>query len=243
MTSEPQPSTGAAPEPSWGLGDALGGWLLAMVLSALSLPPLLAAFGYAVDDDLPLEIMTLQYIPLWVGFVGVPVWAAVTKGSGFVRDFRVRLAAIDVAVAVAVGVLAQLILVPLVSWPVLELAGSSFDELAEPARELGDKAVGPLKTFLLFAIVGVGAPIAEEIFYRGLVLGALAKRFGTTWAVIGSSVLFGLSHFQLLQLPALVVAGAVFALLYVRTGRLGAAIIGHMAFNAVTVGNLVWGSV
>lgn len=242
MTSDPQPSIGADREPSWGLGDALGGWLLAMVLSALLLPPLLAVLGYSVDDDLPLEVMTLQYLPLWVGFVGVPVWAAITKGSGFVRDFKVRLAAIDVPVAVVVGVLAQMIVVPLVSWPIVELAGSSFDELAEPARELGDKAVGPLGTFILFALVAVGAPIAEEIFYRGLVLGALAKRFGTTWAVIGSSLLFGLSHLQLLQLPALVAAGVVFALLYVRSGRLGAAIIGHMAFNAVTVVNMVLGS-
>ena len=242
MTSDPVPSTDAARQPSWGLGDAAGGWLLAMMCSALLLPPMFAAFGYAVDDDVPMGMIALQYLPLWVGFVGVPVWAAATKGAGFVRDFKVRVAALDVPVAVLVGVLAQIIMVPLVSWPVVELAGSSFDELAEPARELGDKAVGPLSTILFFAVVAVGAPIAEEIFYRGLVLGALAKRFGTGWGVVGSSLLFGAAHFQPLQFPALVVAGAVFALLYVRTGRLGAAIIGHMAFNAVTVANLVWGS-
>lgn len=216
--------------------------MLAMVCAAVMVPPMFAAFGYSVEDDIPMGLIALQYLPLWIGFVGVPVWAAATKGAGFVRDFNVRLKAIDVPVAAVVGVLAQIIMVPLVSWPVIELAGSSFDELAEPARELGEKAVDPLTTVLFFLVVAVGAPIAEEIFYRGLVLGALAKRFGTTWGVVGSSVLFGAAHFQPLQFPALTVAGVVFALLYVRTGRLGAAIVGHMAFNAVTVINLVWGS-
>jgi membrane protease YdiL (CAAX protease family) len=187
-------------------------------------------------------MIALQYPPLWLGFVGVPVWAAATKGGGWVRDFRVRVKLLDVPLGLVSGVVAQLVLVPLVSWPVLQLTGTDSDDLGQLARDLGEKADSTVGIVLLFVVVAIGAPIAEELFFRGLVLGSLQKRFGAVWAVIGSSVFFGATHFQALQFAALTAAGAVFALLVVRTGRLGPAIIAHMAFNAVTVIHVVWGT-
>jgi membrane protease YdiL (CAAX protease family) len=59
-------------------------------------------------------------------------------------------------------------------------------------------------------------------------------------ATIGiSSVVFGLSHGQLLQLPALILAGVLFGVLAHRAGRLGPAIAAHVAFNMVTVVSLL----
>ncbi len=46
---------------------------------------------------------------------------------------------------------------------------------------------------------------------------------------------FGLVHFQLLQLPGLIVAGILFGILAHRAGRLGPAIAAHVTFNMVTV--------
>ncbi|MDP1805773.1 MAG: CPBP family intramembrane metalloprotease, partial [Acidimicrobiales bacterium] len=77
--------------------------------------------------------------------------------------------------------------------------------------------------------------VVEEIFYRGLVLRAAARRFGTRWAVFGSSAIFGVSQFELVQFPGLFAFGVVLALLAVRTGRLGASIAAHVAFNGVAV--------
>ena len=54
-----------------------------------------------------------------------------------------------------------------------------------------------------------------------------------------SSVIFGAVHLQPLQFPALVAVGVVFALLTLRSGRLGPAIFAHVAFNAVAVGSLL----
>ncbi len=119
--------------------------------------------------------------------------------------------------------------------------GTDAEDLGKLARELGDKADSSMGVVLLFVIVAVGAPIAEELFFRGLVLRSFENRFGTAWAVVGSSVFFGATHFQPLQFAALTAAGAIFALLTVRTGRLGPAIVAHMAFNAVTVVGVVWG--
>jgi membrane protease YdiL (CAAX protease family) len=52
-------------------------------------------------------------------------------------------------------------------------------------------------------------------------------------------VVFGLAHFQGIQLPALLLFGGVAALLAVRTGRLGPAILCHVGFNAWTVFQLL----
>ena len=51
--------------------------------------------------------------------------------------------------------------------------------------------------------------------------------------------MFGATHFQLLQLPGLVLAGALFGVLAYRSGRLGPAIVAHVAFNMVTVVSLL----
>ncbi|MCY4425309.1 MAG: CPBP family intramembrane metalloprotease, partial [Acidimicrobiaceae bacterium] len=78
-----------------------------------------------------------------------------------------------------------------------------------------------------------------EVFFRGLLQGALQDRLGPVWAVSIASVAFGITHFQVVQLPALVLVGVVNGLLVLRTGRLGPALWSHAAFNAVTVAVLV----
>lgn len=245
MTVPPSTSNVEPERQRWGMPDALIGWFVAYTSAALLGALILAAFGYGTDAesvaDLPMTMIALQFPPLWLGFVGVPVAVAAVKGTGWIRDFRVWFKAIDLPVGIVAGIGAQLILVPLVSAPILWLTDTDIEKLSEPARDLGDKANTSLGIFLLFAMVAIGAPIAEELFFRGLLLRSIEKRFGTTWAVIGSSVAFGATHFQPLQFAALTAAGLVFALLTVRKDRLGPAIVAHMAFNAVTVAVLVWG--
>jgi membrane protease YdiL (CAAX protease family) len=233
----------AAPQPRWGMPDAGAAWFLAQVFGAIGALIVLTAAGYETATevkDLPLWVLALQYPALWLGFIGVPVWAAATKGRGIVEDFRLRIEAIDLPVGAVVGFLAQVIVVPLVSLPILWAFDIDADKLGEPARQLGDKATSPGGVVLLFLMVAVGAPIAEEIFFRGLLLRSIEKRFGTAIGVAGSSVAFGATHFQALQFLPLALVGAIFALLVVRTGRLGTAIVAHMAFNATTVAFLVW---
>src|SRR4051794_22464352 len=154
----------AAPAPRWGIGDAVIGWVVAQVAAILLGSAILAAFGYTGDKasshNLPITMIALSYPPLWLGFVGVPVWASMTKGYGIVRDFGARIKAIDIPIGIVVGTASQLILVPLVSFPLLWLTGKDPDDLSKPARELADKANNGWGIFLLVLIVVIGAPIA-----------------------------------------------------------------------------------
>jgi membrane protease YdiL (CAAX protease family) len=92
-----------------------------------------------------------------------------------------------------------------------------------------------LPVTILFLFLAIGAPIVEELFFRGLLMRAIDHRYGAVAAVAGSSVVFGLAHFEPLQLPALILFGIVLAILAQRSGRLGPGIIAHATFNAATV--------
>ncbi len=83
------------------------------------------------------------------------------------------------------------------------------------------------------------APVAEELFFRGLVQTWLVNVLGTRRAAIAlSSVIFAAIHFgQPHAVAALFVLGALMGYAYERTGSLWPSVMIHAAFNAKT---LVW---
>jgi hypothetical protein len=125
-----------------------------------------------------------------------------------------------------------LVLVPLIYLPLQQFV--SKHDLEEPVRRVTDSAHGGGYIALTIVVV-VGAPIVEELFFRGLVLRSLQRRFGDTWAIIGSALVFGLAHFEWLQLPALVALGVILGIMAVNTKRLGLSIFTHAGFNLVTM--------
>jgi len=167
--------------------------------------------------------------------------AVVLRGSrtSIIRDLGLRFRAIDLPVGLALGVTCQLVLVPILSAPWARLLGRSTEQLREPACQLAHKADDPFGVVLLFAITVIGAPFVEELFFRGFVQSGLRKSLGPVIGVVATALVFGTIHYQLLQLPALLGFGLVLGALTARTGRLGPAIVTHMAFNATTVVTLV----
>jgi hypothetical protein len=234
----PPPPEARPTDRTWGLGDVLLGFSVGLVGAQLVLAVILSATGRTVEqaDELPLSLVAVSQAGLWVGLLGVPLVATRLKGRGIVADLGLRARWQDLWRGGAIGTALQLVALPLLYWPILELLDKGASELEEPARELTDRADGPLGVILLVLIVGVGAPIVEEIFYRGLFQRALLKRGLPPAAAIGiNATVFGASHLQLLQLPALILFGVVAGVLAHRSGRLGPAITAHIAFNMVTV--------
>jgi len=138
-----------------------------------------------------------------------------------------------------VGLVSQFLVLPIVYVFVQLFAdGDLTEDLEKPARELTDAAHGP--GFLLLAgLLIVGAPLVEEIFYRGLLLRSLKRYVPNAAAVVLSGLVFGVAHFNLLTLPGLALFGLFLAVLTERFGRLGPSIVAHAVFNAATV-VLLW---
>jgi membrane protease YdiL (CAAX protease family) len=253
----------AGRQPRWGLGDVWIGFFAgeflsvlfyALVLSGTSYDPDApsgtgAAFGQVVGHlangtppayhgPFPLWLTAVMQIPLWACLAGVPVLATITKGNGPVRDLGLRFRAIDVPVGLAIGVASQVVLVPLIYVPIFWIFG--HQDVSAVARELTDRATSPFSVVALFVIVGIGAPIAEELFFRGLTQRSAERRFGPTVAWVGTAAFFAVTHFELLQLPALFAFGLILGWLARRTGRLGMSIFSHLGFNLMAAAALVW---
>lgn len=243
MTEATAAPAGAPVRPrSWGLGDVALGFSIGLAGSQLALAVILAATGRSIEefDELPLSLVALAQLGLWLGLLGAPVVATRLKGNGLVADLQLRARWSDAWQGGLVGVALQILVIPLLYWPLLELVHRDASDLEGPAREMTDRADGPLGVVLLVLLVGIGAPIVEEIFYRGLFQQALLKRGLPAVAAVGiNATVFGLSHGQILQLPALILFGAAAGTLAHRSGRLGPAIAAHIAFNMVTVVSLL----
>lgn len=238
---DPRPG-GTAPPPAapvrrWGLADAALGMVVGLCLSSIFAS---AWLGLTGDRELGLGGRAVTQLGLWIGLVGAAVLAARRKGSGRVADdfgFRARWS--DVGTGVAAALAAQVVVLPLVALLLIPLLGRP--EVSGPVEDLVSDARGPAFAGLVLTAV-IGAPIVEELFFRGLLLRALEGRFGTGWGVAGSSVLFGLFHPNdlsaagvVLVMVSLAALAALLAMLVVRTGRLGPAILAHAAFNALNL--------
>jgi CAAX protease family protein len=195
--------------------------------------------GKPLDHNrMPLVVSVLLNLPLWAAFVGLPWFAFWRRGVDWRRAVGWGMRPIDVPAGLAVGIATQALLLPLIYRPILRFVDNQ--DLEEPARNLIAGATSPVGVAALVVLTVVGAPLAEEILFRGLLFRGIVdmeagRRFGVALAVIASSSIFAILHLQLLQFPGLFAIGAITALGLHRTGRLGTAIWIHAGFNATTV--------
>lgn len=224
------PPTPPPPATTWGLGDVLTGLFVGFLVSQVGIAVWIGVTG---DREESLGLLVVGLIGLWLGLGGTLLRASRRKGSGSLpADFGLRVERSDIGPGLAVGVVSQLVVVPLLYLP-LHLLGADLD-VSEQARQTTDLASGPGIAVLGVFIV-LGAPVVEELFYRGLFLRAASRRWGSRWAIALSSGTFALTHFQPVQFLGLLAFGVILAVLVERKGRLGPAIVSHMAFNATTV--------
>ena len=192
----------------------------------------------AVSVPPPLWLTAIMQLPLWFGLGAIPIWFAVKRGRGVVADLGLRFKAIDLPIGLAIGVACQLILVPVIYLGLSKLIG--VKDVSAAARELTDRASSPISVILLFLIVGIGAPIAEEIYFRGMAQSIFGRRLRPHWAILAAAAFFAATHLQPLQFPALLAFGAVLGVMRWRFGRLGPSIWAHLGFNVVAAASLVF---
>ena len=102
---------------------------------------------------------------------------------------------------------------------------------------LPERAAGALDASLFLPCLlasGVLAPICEELFFRGYLMGVFT-RFGRGRAVVSSALLFSLAHgVDMAFLPRALI-GALLGAMTVRTGSLFAAMLVHGCYNIAII--------
>lgn len=104
------------------------------------------------------------------------------------------------------------------------------------SSNLGDVfGPGPLGIALSIVLVAVAAPLAEELSFRGVVLGGLARRTGMWPALLASAALFAAYHWNLwLLVPSFVLGIALGWVAWTRRS-LWPAIWLHVLYNGAAV--------
>ena len=189
---------------------ALLTWMAAWLLGQIVALVVFAAGGYEDIDEVPIWVLLLSQSLVWAVFVGAMILASRRAGSGdFASDYQVSARTVDL-LGVPIGVLTQLVVVPLIYLPLERIWEDVFTEerLSETAKDLVDRASGG-SMVLLVAMVCIGAPLVEELVYRGLIQGSLAARVNQLPALLAASALFMLVHFRPVEYPGLLAIGLV----------------------------------
>lgn len=159
-----------------------------------------------------------------------------------------RTAAAAAARTVGVGLWAALVIMSVTS---LQLAmGQALwrwlrPDIAPPVHPvlqgIHQSAWGTLGVVQLWVAAVVVAPIAEELFFRGLVLEGIYRFAGRAWvAVAASAAAFGAVHqTQPQDVLPLATMGLILGYVRVRHGSIEACIVAHALFNARTLAFLL----
>lgn len=217
----------------WGMGDA------ALVLPFAVLASFVL-FPFVNDAETPTTTADAASYTAFaaITFGGPVVWASYRKGRrdlgadfGWYRPTRV-----DLGVGLGVGLVLMASTVAM---------SAALEALVGPVPSNNtletDPPVGALATAVEVLAVVVGAPVVEELYFRGLVLRAAIRRFGPVIAVVGTALAFSFMHgLDLGQngwtLPVAMLPGdVVLTWLAWRRGGLAACVIAHATFNGIAV--------
>ena len=102
---------------------------------------------------------------------------------------------------------------------------------------LPERAAGALDASLFLPCLlasGVLAPICEELFFRGYLMGVFA-RFGRGRAIVSSALLFSLAHGVDMAFLPRALTGALLGAMTMRTGSLFAAMLVHGCYNIAII--------
>lgn len=195
---------------------------LAMVpVVLMSLPELLESF-----------VMSVLYVCLTFVFVK---WMAGRFFHRDLADFRITKIKPDIfwAVELGAGVVLPVFLYVMFlpgEWEVFSLS--------------------PLRmciTFVkAFGCIGLGAALAEELLFRGVVLRLVEIKFGTKWALILPAVFWAFLHLlsadfsqgvsSFVRVFSVTYVGLVFSVITVATGSIWSSVFFHAMWNFVTSG-------
>jgi membrane protease YdiL (CAAX protease family) len=209
----------------------IGCYLTAVVVSVA----VMSISGTSSNDatDSPTTwVLTLSALGLWLPFVFMLRWVARRADTDFRQYFGMRFAKTD-WLGIPFGIFCQVVLMNVVNWPLNKWFPNTFNpqRIETRARDMVDAAHGAW-FIVLFLVVVVGAPLVEELVYRGFIQGGLQTQLGSTWALIIAAAWFTVVHLEPIEFPGLFAFAIVLGLCYKRTRRIGLSVVTHLAFNA-----------
>ena len=207
----------------WGLGAYLIVELIFLLASV--------AVGVLVVGDGPPRAWTLAValaVPTLIA-AGTAILITRLRGHGPRADLRLHWSWRDVRLGLAFGLGGLFVTLP-ASMLYLSIVGP--DATSAVGEVFGDVRASLPLALVIFVCVVFIAPLCEEIVYRGLLWGAVERLRAGRWvALVVTTLLFALAHFEFTRTPLLLVVAIPIALARLYTGGLVASIVAHQVNN------------
>ena len=231
------------PAQPWTRKDALFAIILAVVVGLLMGPGVMLLLGDRADSGEEVKMkfsisLFITQIIFQAGVIGIIVgYLAAHRKFRLVPLFGLRRMSAGRTIGMAVVWLVAAYFVMLVVSPGLEpllkqLTGMDLkpQSLVESAPQITD----PLERLLMFVTLCIGAPLMEEIIFRGVLFSVAARCIHPVYASVATALLFGVIHNNLLSFIPLTLLGIFFAEAYRRTRSLAVPVLMHAMFNCVS---------
>jgi len=201
--------------------------------------------GFAEDGSAEQMAVNVAVMPLAI-FVSVVAWMFISTKfyNSPIRlndTFGLNRGKLTTSLAVGVaGGIVILLVAPLL-WLITSMIIESFGETPQGQKLVSviaeqtqsEEGVFFLIFFTFMAVVV--APIGEEILFRGILYPSIKQNGYPKVAAIGTAILFGLFHLNLLTFLSLTFVGLALVFIYEKTNNLLAPILAHALFNGVNV--------
>jgi hypothetical protein len=218
-------TAGPVPEHRWGLGAFLSVFAV-LVLSAVVLSAILP------KDARPGHVSSATVL---VGTIAPTVIAAVVavvitrlRGNGPVIDFGWRMTREDLRIGFKLGAAGLVLTVVAVEFWSRIVGAENATSTVGALVDGGNLSVPA--SVVMFLYTWLLGPFCEEIIFRGMCWGAVA-RWGPFTAFVLSTAIFAASHLEPIRTSLLLVITAPIGLGKLLTGRLGASVIAHQVNN------------
>jgi membrane protease YdiL (CAAX protease family) len=93
------------------------------------------------------------------------------------------------------------------------------------------KPKGLLSLLVIGAGIALVTPFAEELLFRGVIQRIFMRNMKPHIALLLSSLLFALCHFDLPSVPAVTILGLLYGYIFIVTGNILYPVMGHALFN------------
>ncbi|MGH1491721.1 MAG: lysostaphin resistance A-like protein, partial [Acidimicrobiales bacterium] len=170
-----------------------------LLLSGILLAVGALADGTALEDlgdstaDLPAWLIVVPTMIQQLAWFGWPFIVSKWKGLGPASDWGWAFKPVDLGIGLGTAMIAMFA-AGLAATVTGALVGLDDESQAENTQIITDLEGSPWLYGLLFVVI-IGAPVSEEILFRGLIMRAVEKRWGTVAGVIGSLLVFVPIHF------------------------------------------------
>jgi membrane protease YdiL (CAAX protease family) len=225
----------------WSLKDILIATMVILLLlftvSILITVPAVAAWG---EDSAEALVANAVANLVWYASAVAAIFWFVRRRGATASDLGLRKPEISVSsLAGTIGVTILLMEATVITYSiVINALGLDF---LKPSEQVPDDFYDhKFALAVLGFVVVLGAPIAEEIMFRGFLFGGVRTMVPVTAAALITGFLFSLAHYNLGLIIPFTVIGALLAMAYQRTGTLLAPMSAHFAFNLLSFLALVF---